>query len=118
MPFEIKLMNNVDIFMAVSYLTTIDNLKKTISEGEDCFLPEQIVLNFNGIVVSNNDSLKQAYINCGCPLNFRLVQKRAQLWQIKELEVDREREDLITCEPGVARMSCGHWFGSSLEGLV
>ena len=40
-----------------------------------------------------------------------LLQKKAAVWEIEELTAYQDEEDPISCEIGVAKLSCGHKIG-------
>lgn len=42
--------------------------------------------------------------------NDNLVQRVAELHEISGLIIDKTKEDPISCEKGMAKMSCGHWL--------
>ena len=42
-----------------------------------------------------------------------LFQKKAALWEIEELTTYKDEEDPISCETGVAKLTCGHKIGRS-----
>ena len=48
-----------------------------------------------------------------------LTQRKAEVWEIKDIKSDPEKEDEVSLEKGVAIMSCGHCFSrNSMIGLI
>ena len=113
----VYLPNNQKIELELEPTTNVSRLKKMIYDSyyEDLKPEQTVVQTLQNFIPTSNQALNKVAHNGKC----YLIQRRAEIWEIPHLKTDKEAEDPVSCQQGVAFMRCGHSYSrGSMKYLV